>query len=73
MSFDDRDRQILDVGGIPVPDALYAITMGAAFTLSMDHLVGSIEIGKYADFCVLAQDPLAVPPEKLKDVPVLEE
>ena len=56
---------------IPVPDALHAITMGAAFTLSMDHLIGSIEIGKYADFCVLGEDPLAVPPESLKDVPVL--
>ncbi len=56
---------------ISVPDALRAITMGAAFTLSMDHLVGSIEVGKYADFCVLAEDPLAVAPEALKDVPVL--
>ena len=44
--------------------------MGAAFTLSMDHLIGSIDIGKYADFCVLGDDPTAVPPEALKDVPV---
>ncbi|WP_218509522.1 amidohydrolase [Variovorax sp. dw_308] len=64
-------RKLGDAECIPVPDALYAITMGAAFTLSMDHLVGSIEIGKYADFCVLAEDPLAMAPEKLKDVPVL--
>ena len=56
---------------ISVPDALRAITMGAAFTLSMDHLIGSIEIGKYADFCVLGDDPLAVAPVALKDVPVL--
>ncbi|MFZ3118854.1 MAG: amidohydrolase [Variovorax sp.] len=56
---------------IPVSDALRAITLGAAFTLSMDHLIGSIEIGKYADFCVLGDDPLAVAPEALKDVPVL--
>ncbi|MDA7418581.1 amidohydrolase [Xenophilus arseniciresistens] len=56
---------------ISVPDALYAITMGAAFTLSMDHLVGSIEIGKFADFCVLAEDPLEVAPQALKDVAVL--
>lgn len=53
---------------IPVADALYAITMGAAFTLSMDHLIGSVEIGKFADFCVLDDDPLAVAPEQLKDV-----
>jgi len=56
---------------IGVPEALYAITQGAAFTLGLDHLIGSIEVGKYADFCVLGEDPLAVPPEQLKDVPVL--
>jgi predicted amidohydrolase YtcJ len=53
---------------IGVPEALHAITMGAAYTLSMDHLVGSIEIGKYADFCVLDEDPLAVEPIELKNI-----
>lgn len=53
---------------ITVPEALHAITMGAAFTLRMDHLIGSIEVGKFADFCVLEDDPLAVPPDALKDV-----
>ena len=56
---------------IPVADALHAITLGAATTLRLDHLVGSIEVGKYADFAVLAHDPLAVPPATLKDIPVL--
>lgn len=55
---------------LPVADALAAITIGAAYTLRMDHLVGSIETGKYADFAVLDEDPLAVDPAKLKDVPV---
>ncbi|RYF77839.1 MAG: amidohydrolase [Comamonadaceae bacterium] len=55
---------------ITVSEALYAITMGAAFTLRMDHLIGSIEVGKFADFCVLAEDPLGVAPQALKDVPV---
>jgi len=63
-------RRLGDAERIPVADALYAITMGAAFTLSMDHLVGSIEIGKYADFCVLEEDPLAVDPMALKDIRV---
>ncbi|HZF86435.1 MAG TPA: amidohydrolase family protein, partial [Burkholderiaceae bacterium] len=61
-------RQLGTAECIPVADALHAITMGAAFTLSMDHLVGSVEIGKFADFCVLDEDPLAVAPERLKDV-----
>jgi predicted amidohydrolase YtcJ len=64
-------QKLGDAECISVPDALRAITMGAAFTLSMDHLIGSIEIGKYADFCVLGDDPLAGAPEALKDVPVL--
>ena len=61
-------QQLGEAERIGVPEALYAITMGAAFTLAMDHLVGSIEIGKYADFCVLDEDPLAVEPMRLKDV-----
>ena len=61
-------QQLGEAERIGVPDALYAITMGAAFTLAMDHLVGSVEIGKYADFCVLDEDPLAVEPMRLKDI-----
>ena len=55
---------------IDVEDALRAITLGAAFTLRLDHLVGSIEPGKYADFAVLDDDPTTVPVEALKDVSV---
>jgi predicted amidohydrolase YtcJ len=55
---------------ISVQSALHAITLGAAWTLKMDHLVGSIEPGKHADFAVLDQDPLEVAPEALKDIPV---
>ena len=53
-----------------VAEALHAITLGAAFTLGMDHLIGSIEIGKRADFAVLDADPTAVDPAALKDVAV---
>ncbi|MBU3740239.1 MAG: amidohydrolase, partial [Rhodoferax sp.] len=55
---------------IGVPDALRAITLGAAYTLKLDHEIGSIECGKRADFCVLQDDPLAVAPQALKDVRV---
>ena len=51
-------------------DALRTITLGAAYTLKLDHLIGSIEVGKFADFTVLEDDPLNVPPETLKDIPV---
>ncbi len=55
---------------IGVPEALRAITLGAAYCLGLDHEIGSIECGKRADFCVLDEDPLAVAPEALKDVPI---
>jgi len=53
---------------ISVADALQAITLGAAFTLGLDDRIGSIEVRKFADFCVLDEDPLAVVPEALKDL-----
>jgi predicted amidohydrolase YtcJ len=59
-----------DTEALTVEQALAAITIGAAYTLKMDHLVGSIETGKYADFVVLEDDPLTVAPERLKDIAV---
>jgi predicted amidohydrolase YtcJ len=55
---------------ISVSEALYAITLGAAYTLHMDNEVGSIEAGKRADFAVLEQDPSTCDPAALKDVGV---
>ncbi len=55
---------------IGVDEALQAITLGAAYTLGLDGEIGSIACGKRADFCVLDEDPTAVPPQALKDVPV---
>ncbi|WP_250486405.1 amidohydrolase [Caballeronia sp. GaOx3] len=50
---------------LSVADALRAITLGAAFTIGMDDVIGSIEIGKFADFAVLDEDPSEVPSERL--------
>ena len=55
---------------ISIPTALRTITLGAAYTLKMDHEIGSIEAGKRADFCILDDDPLAALPRDLKDVQV---
>jgi predicted amidohydrolase YtcJ len=55
---------------LTVEQALAAITINAAYTLKLDHMVGSIETGKYADFAVLDEDPLEVAPERLKDINV---
>jgi predicted amidohydrolase YtcJ len=55
---------------IGVHDALRAITLGAAYTLRLDDEIGSIEVGKRADFAVLDDDPYEVDPRALKDVRV---
>ncbi|WP_326543977.1 amidohydrolase [Pseudorhodoferax sp.] len=55
---------------IGVDEALQAITLGAARSLKLDAEIGSIEVGKRADFCVLHDDPAASAPEALKDVRV---
>ena len=55
---------------ISVADALRTITLGAAYTLHMDDKIGSIEVAKYADFCVLDSDPTEAEPEALKDVAI---
>ena len=55
---------------ISVHDAMEAITIGGAHQIKMDHLVGSIESGKMADFAILEEDPYEVDPVRLKDIRV---
>ena len=55
---------------ITVEQALRAVTIDAAYAIRMEQEIGSIEPGKIADFTVLEQDPYAVSPMKLKDIPV---
>ncbi len=55
---------------ISIEEALYAITLGAAYTLNMDNEIGSIECGKQADFAVLEEDPTTVSAMALKDIKV---
>jgi predicted amidohydrolase YtcJ len=55
---------------ISVGDAIRAITLGAAYTLRLDHEIGSIQCGKRADFTVLEDDPFAIDPQALKDARV---
>lgn len=56
---------------IPIEDALYAMTMGSAYLLKLDHEIGSITVGKKADFVVLGKDPYVIDPMKLKDIPII--
>ncbi len=55
---------------ISVDLAMYAATVGAARQIKLDHEVGSIQAGKFADFAVLEDDPYEVDPTTLKDIGV---
>ncbi|WP_235737875.1 amidohydrolase [Nocardioides alcanivorans] len=55
---------------ISMPQALEAVTLGAAYMLKLDHLVGSLEPGKYADLAVLEVDPLTVDDVAVRDLQV---
>jgi predicted amidohydrolase YtcJ len=50
--------------------ALHAVTLGPAYTLHLDHLIGSIDVGKFADFAVLDRDPLASETMQIRDIRV---
>ena len=55
---------------VSVEDALRAVTLEAAYSWRKENDLGSIAPGKLANFSVLEQDPLAIDPLLLKDVPI---
>lgn len=55
---------------ITVGQAIRAQTIDAAWQLFADDVIGSLEVGKYADLVVLSADPRAVPPETIADLKV---
>ena len=57
---------------IGVEEALRAVTIDAAWQNFEENHKGSIEVGKLADFVVLAENPLNVESEKIRDIPILE-
>ena len=56
----------------PRCEALRAVTIDAAWQEHDEKIKGSIEVGKFADFIVLADNPLTIDPMKIKDMEVLE-
>lgn len=50
--------------------ALKAITIDAAYIMGLEKDYGSISHGKLANFTVLAENPLKVSPESIKDIEV---
>lgn len=50
--------------------ALKAVTLDAAYSLKMEDQIGSIEVGKLANFTVLSENPVTCDPLKIKDIGV---
>ncbi len=55
---------------LTVEQAIRAQTIDAAWQLFADDVIGSLEVGKYADMVVLSADPRTVPPERIADLEV---
>jgi len=55
---------------LSLDQSLRAITIEGAWSLGLEDEIGSIKAGKKADFTVLEQDPYAVDPVSLRDIPI---
>ena len=53
-------------------EALHAYTWGSAYLMFEEDNLGSLEVGKLADFEVVERDPFAVDERDLKGIKVLE-
>jgi predicted amidohydrolase YtcJ len=56
---------------ITAGEALRAYTWGSAYASKQEHVKGSIEVGKLADFTVLSEDPTAVAAERIAGLQVV--
>lgn len=56
---------------ITAEQALRAVTIDAAWQNHEEDRKGSIEVGKLADFTVLAENPLQVEPARIRDIPIV--
>ena len=66
-----KGRVLGEYQKLTLQEALHAITLGGAYSLNLDAEVGSIEVGKRADFAVLQSDPVEHGEKGLKEVKVL--
>jgi predicted amidohydrolase YtcJ len=56
---------------VTVEEAIRINTINGAYASHEESLKGSISVGKLADFVVLAEDPQAVDPARIKDIKVV--
>jgi predicted amidohydrolase YtcJ len=56
---------------ISVDETVRAFTWGSAFAEFQDHVKGTLEVGKLADFVILSEDIFAIEPSRIRDVNVV--
>lgn len=57
---------------ISIESAIRAMTSEAAWQLSSEHEIGSLEVGKLADMVIISSDPRSVEPDAIKDIKIIE-
>lgn len=55
---------------VTLDQAIHAFTMGSAYVNRLDHITGSISLGKLADLVVLDRDLFALPQDQIADARV---
>ena len=68
------DAPVLEPSGeaATVKEAIEGFTINNAYQMHMEDVIGSIEAGKYADFVILEENILEMPPENIHKVKVCE-
>lgn len=73
-----QDRQGMPAGGwhaeegMTREEALHSFTLAAAYAAHQEDRLGSLEVGKWADFIVIDRDYFAVPAAEIDDIMVLQ-
>lgn len=68
----DRAEAFLPEQRLDLAAAISAYTSGSAWVNHLDHLVGTIEVGKEADLVVVDRNPFTIKPDELSQTQVLQ-
>jgi predicted amidohydrolase YtcJ len=67
---DESDEVFLSDERLDLATSIAAFTMGSAYVNHLDHVTGSIEVGKYADLAVVDRDLFAHPVDEIANAHV---
>ncbi|MCP4625698.1 MAG: amidohydrolase [bacterium] len=56
---------------LTVEEAIRTYTINGAWQDHKEDVKGSVEVGKFADFCIIGDDILTIDPHKIGEIPVL--